>query len=104
MWANDLDLDEPLTFEAVAETCGTRRSLVMRLAQHGLIETVAGSEDATEPLVPRRVVVRLRRMQRLRRDLGVNFAGAAVILDLVSRIEQLNRELSDMKGRFDESN
>lgn len=104
MRANDLDADEPMTFEAVAATCGTRRSLVVRLAQHGLIETVAGGEDATEALVPRRVVVQLRRMQRLRRDLGVNFAGAAIILDLVSRIEQLNRELSSMKGRFDESN
>jgi hypothetical protein len=41
-------------------------------------------------------VVRLRRMQRLRRDLGVNFAGAAIILELVGRIEQLNRELSEM--------
>jgi len=32
-------------------------------------------------------------MQRLHRDLGVNFIGAAIILDLVGRIEQLNREL-----------
>jgi len=46
------------------------------------------------------VVVHLRRMQRLRRDLGVNFAGAAVILDLVGRIEQLNRELAEMHRRL----
>jgi hypothetical protein len=91
MWAGDFDLDEPLTCDVVAETVGARRSLVVRLAQHGLIETVEGGTD--EPLLPRRVVMRLRRMQRLRRDLGVNFAGAAVILDLVGRIEQLNREL-----------
>jgi hypothetical protein len=67
------------------------------LAQQGLIETVEGGAD--EPLVPRRVVIRLRRMQRLRRDLGVNFAGAAVILDLVARIEQLNRELGERQKR-----
>lgn len=103
MWKADFDLDEPLTFDAVAETCGARRSLVVRLAQQGLIETVAGDADGSEPLLPRRVVLRLRRMQRLRRDLGVNFAGAAVILDLVSRIDQLNRELSSMKGRFNDS-
>jgi hypothetical protein len=36
-------------------------------------------------------------MQRLRRDLGVNFAGAAVIIDLVGRIEELNRELAEMR-------
>ena len=94
MWPSDVDLDEPLSCEVVAQTVGARRSLVVRLARQGLIETVEGGTD--EPLVPRRVVVQLRRMQRLRRDLGVNFAGAAVILDLVGRIEQLNRELAEM--------
>ena len=98
MWTNDLDLDEPLSCAVVAETVGARRSLVVRLARQGIIETVEGGVD--EPLVPRRVVVQLRRMQRLRRDLGVNFAGAAVILDLVKRIEQLNRELSETQQRL----
>ena len=97
MWTNDLD--EPLTCEVVAKTIGARRSLVVRLAQQGLIESVEGGAD--EPLVPRRVVMQLRRMQRLRRDLGVNFAGAAIILDLVQRIEELNRELVEMQRRFE---
>jgi len=97
MWINDIDMDEPLSCYVVAETVGARHSLVVRLAQQGLIESVEGGAD--EPLVPRRVVVELRRMQRLRRDLGVNFAGAAVILDLVGRIEQLNRELVAMQRR-----
>jgi hypothetical protein len=95
MWPGDADLDEPVSCEVVAQTVGARRSLVVRLARQGLIETVEGGTD--EPLVPRRVVVQLRRMQRLRRDLGVNFAGAAVILDLVGRIEQLNRELAEIR-------
>ena len=94
MWAGKHDLDELLTADAVAETVGARRSLVVRLAQQGLIETVESGAD--ELLLPRYVVIQLRRMQRLRRDLGVNFAGAAVILDLVGRIEQLNRELAEM--------
>jgi hypothetical protein len=98
MWTDDPDLDEPLTFDVVAETVGAKRSLVVRLAQQGLIESV--DSETGEPLVPRRVVFQLRRMQRLRRDLGVNFAGAAVILDLVGRIEQLNRELGEMQQRL----
>lgn len=98
MSINDLDLDELLTCDVVAETVGARRSLVMRLAEHGLIETVSSETD--EPRLPRRVVIKLRRMQRLRRDLGVNYAGAAVILDLVGRIEQLNRELAEMQLRL----
>src|SRR5262249_49104236 len=98
MWTADFDLDEPLTLDVVAAIVGTRRSLVVRLAQQGLIETV-DSEDQ-EPMVPRRAVVRIRRMQRLRRDLGVNFAGAAIILDLSRRIEQMNRELTEAQRQL----
>ena len=98
MWASDFELDEPLTFDVVAETVGARRSLIARLVHQGLIETLDSGTE--EPMVPRRAVVQLRRMQRLRRDLGVNFAGAAIILDLVGRIEQLNRELAEMHRRL----
>jgi hypothetical protein len=38
-------------------------------------------------------------MRRLHRDLGVNFTGAAVILDLVERIRLLDRELNELRGR-----
>jgi chaperone modulatory protein CbpM len=95
MWMTDFDLDEPLSCEVVAETVGARRSLIVRLARQGLIETLESGAD--EPLLPRRAVVQLRRMQRLRRDLRVNFTGAAIILDLVGRIEELNRELSEYR-------
>src|SRR5882724_2066059 len=91
----DFDLDEPLTCDVVAETVGARRSLVVRLAQQGLIETL--ESQAGEPLLPRRAVMQLRRMQRLRRDLGVNFAGAAIILDLVGRIEEMRSELAELR-------
>jgi hypothetical protein len=96
----DFDMDEPVTCDVIAETLGARRSLIVRLARQGLIETI--ESETTEPLLPRRAVVQLRRMQRLRRDLGVNFSGAAIILDLVRRIEQLNGELLEMHRRLGE--
>jgi hypothetical protein len=100
MRLNDFDMDEPVTYDVIAETLGARRSLIVRLARQGLIETI--ESEASEPLLPRRAVVQLRRMQRLRRDLGVNFSGAAIILDLVRRIEQLNGELLEMHRRLGE--
>ena len=90
-------MDDPLTCEVVAERIGARRSLVVRLARAGLIETL--ESESSEPLLPSHVVVQLRRMQRLRRDLGVNFSGAAIILDLVKRVELLNRELIEIRRR-----
>lgn len=100
MRLTDFDMDDALTFDVVAESIGARRSLVVRLAQEGLIETV--ESQTGEPLLPRRSIVQLRCMQRLHRDLGVNFTGAAVIIELVGRIEQLNRDLTEMRRREQE--
>ena len=90
----DCDLDQPLTIADVAEIVGARPTLISRLVRLGVLETI--SDESEEPMLRSRSVLRLRRMARLRRDLGVNFAGAAVIVDLVDRIEELNRDLADM--------
>lgn len=95
----DYDLDEPLTLDAVAEAVGARRSVLARLVREGVLEPIGDEFD--EPLLQTRAVMRLRRMARLRRDLRVNFAGAAVIIDLVDRIEQLNREVAELQQRFE---
>lgn len=94
----DYDLDEPLTLDAVAEAVGARPSVLARLVREGVLEAIG--DEFEEPLLQTRAVMRLRRMARLRRDLGVNFAGAAVIIELVDRIEQLNREVSELQQRF----
>jgi chaperone modulatory protein CbpM len=88
----DFDLDEALTLDVVAERVGAKSSLIARLAQQGLLEIV--ESESGETLLPSRVIIRLRRMQRLHHDLGVNFAGAAIILNLVEQVEQLKRELT----------
>jgi chaperone modulatory protein CbpM len=94
----DYDLEEPLTVEMVAETTGARVSLVARLVEVGILETINERATADDPvLLPRRAVLRLRQMQRLRRDLGVNFAGASVILELVDRMEEMKREIARMR-------
>jgi len=98
MRADDVDMDEQLTCDIVAEITNTRRSLVVKLARQGLLEVVTESSgQSIEPILPRRTIMRIRRMKRLRHDLGVNFAGAAVILDLMERIRSLNRELTNVR-------
>lgn len=91
----DFDLDEPLTSDVVAKAIGARRSMVLRLARAGLIDSI--ESEGGESLLPRRAIMQLRRMQRLRRDLGVNFAGAAIILDLVRRLEDLRSQTTEIR-------
>lgn len=94
----DCDLEEPLTVAAVAECVGARPNLIRRLVRLGMLETIG--DETEEPMLHSRSVLRLRRMGRLRRDLRVNFAGAAVIVDLVDRIEALHRELAELHSKL----
>lgn len=84
-----------LSLDDLATACGLSVVHVKRLVQLGLVEP--------EPEAPDRfscaTAARLRRMMRLRADLGVNLAGAAIIVDLVERLERLDAELSRLRGQ-----
>lgn len=96
----ETEFDEPLTPEVLAETTGVRVSLVVLLVRQGLLETV--DDRVEEPfLLTRDAVMRLRKMQRLRRDLRVNFAGAGVVLEMVERMEAMRREMAQVRAKFD---
>jgi hypothetical protein len=65
--------------------------LVRRLIRLGLIEPGGGTTAA--PLFRRQDAPLLARAARLRRDLGVNYAGAVLASELLARIEDLERRL-----------
>ncbi len=63
-----------------------------RLAELGIIELRSGHIHVSH-------VIRLRKFFRLRDTLGVNASGAAIILDLLDRIETLQEELRCLRER-----
>lgn len=78
-----------LSTDEVADRCGLHPSLVQRLVALGLIEPLDGRTDRFSP----DVTLRLQRALRLRRDLGLSYNGAALVLELLDRIENLERRL-----------
>ena len=84
-WGQRLDA---LSAEEVAARCGLHPTLVERLVALGLIEPIEGGNR-----FPPDVTLRLQRALRLRRDLGLSYNGAALVLDLLDRIETLERRL-----------
>ncbi|HZS76106.1 MAG TPA: chaperone modulator CbpM [Ktedonobacteraceae bacterium] len=71
--------------------------VIRRLHALGLIQSLDMADE--ERRYSEAEVERLRRIRRLRHDLGVNLAGAEVILRLCERLEELQRELDEYKGR-----
>lgn len=49
--------------------------------------------------IPLRQVGRIKKLMRLRENLGVNIAGATIILDLLDRIEIMQGEIEALKRR-----
>jgi len=77
--------------EVLAREAGMHPELVNRLVRLGLLEPAASS--GATPLFPRDAARLLARAARLRQDLGLNYAGAVLACQLLTRIEALEARL-----------
>jgi hypothetical protein len=82
----------PVTLTALAQAARMHPGAVSRLVALGLVEPRGGT--AAAPLFDRRDAALLVRAARLRRDLGLNYAGAVLASELLARIEELERRLA----------
>jgi DNA-binding transcriptional MerR regulator len=78
---------EPVDLAVVARQSGVRITVVRRYLEFGLIEP--RSEPADEPRYGPDSAARVARAERLRRDLGLNHAGAVLACELLDRIQDL---------------
>jgi DNA-binding transcriptional MerR regulator len=75
--------------EKLARDAGVHPDIVRRFAQLGLLEPRGGTPAA--PLFRPQDALLIARAMRLRRDLGVNYAGAVLATELLARIEELEQ-------------
>ncbi|HYS15657.1 MAG TPA: chaperone modulator CbpM [Candidatus Binatia bacterium] len=75
-----------LSGEELATAAGISSATLARLVSLGLVEPTP--LRGNERVFSAATASRLRRMLRLHRDLGVNLTGAAIIVDLVERLER----------------
>ena len=88
---------ERLTLEGLAACTGVHPALIAYFVDYGLLEL--NIRTGTQRLFDPACIARLRMIERLRRDLGVNLAGIAVILDLLERLTSLQREVEQWRRR-----
>jgi DNA-binding transcriptional MerR regulator len=86
-----------LTLEELARAAGLHPDLVASFVDFGLLTPV--EQDGPRLLFDTAAVLRARAIQRLRRDLGVNLPGVAVILDLTERLRAAQQELNRWRSR-----
>lgn len=79
--------EELVELAVIARQAGVRVTLVHRYVEFGLFEPA--SETSQPPLFAPSAAGRLAKAERLRRDLGLNYAGAVLACELLDRIREL---------------
>ena len=80
-------MSQPVELSVIARQAGVRVTLVRRYIEFGLFEPC--SETNRSPLFESSCASRLAKAERLRRDLGLNYAGAVLVCELLDRIREL---------------
>ncbi len=91
-----VDLVETLSLSELTMFCDTNADWVIRLVEHGVVTPIARSSPEWE-FTPSHIA-RARKAARLMRDLGLNVAGVALVLDLIEERDALARRLALMEG------
>jgi chaperone modulatory protein CbpM len=81
-----VEQEEWLDVEQMCALCAVERQYLLDLVQEGVIEASPGELRFTGTSLRR-----VRLAMRLRRDLGVNAAGVALVIELLDRIDSLER-------------
>jgi DNA-binding transcriptional MerR regulator len=87
-----------ITLDDLAAIAGMHPALVERFVEYGLIEPT--TTRGTLFLFDSSKSSRLLSIKRLRKDLGINLQGVAVVLDLVERLHDLERENASMRAKL----
>lgn len=86
-----------VTTGELARLARLHTEMVDKLVDWGLIEPVKWEPKL---LFPETTVPRIWRIMRLRRDLGINWSGIGVVLDLLDKIEELEREIAWLRKQL----
>lgn len=93
-----VDVVETLTLSELTMFCNTTADWVITLVDYGVVSPVTRSAAELE-FAPKHIA-RARKAARLMRDLGLNVAGVALVLDLIEERDALARKLAILEARY----
>ena len=86
---------DTLTLSELTIFCDTNAEWVVTLVEHGVVAPVIQAAPEWEFTAAH--IARARKAARLMRDLGLNVAGVALVLDLIEERDALARKLVIME-------
>lgn len=88
------------TLREVCERGECHAEFVIKLVDYGIIAPLADSPEAGQWQFDIAALNRLRKAQRLQRDLSINLPGLAMSLELLEEVEASRREVARLNQRI----
>ncbi len=89
---------EFLSLDALSAEANMHPEIVKQFVQYGLLEPARSQGDQDQ--FDAQCIDRLKTIRRLRSDLGINLPGIAAVLDLLARIQKLQREQAELRRQL----
>lgn len=83
-------LDEVRSLDELCQASNVEANWIAELVEHGVVQPIGGAVPWRFTSVS---IIRVAKAQRLERDLGLNVAGVAMVLDLIEEIDSLRARL-----------
>ncbi len=88
-----LDENCRFTLEELSTACSVRTEYIIELVEEGIVEPLEERHEQRLWTFSGRSLLRARKARRLQQDLGINLAGAALVLELMEEIQRLRERL-----------
>jgi len=87
-----------ISMRQIAMRCDVHPEIIDRFVRLGLIDPVVRDEVEGECLFSKEAAPLVRKIMRLRNELGINYSGVGVVLELLSRIELLEARIHKLES------
>lgn len=87
-------VDESMTFTLaqLCQNCNVHAEVIIEMVEYGVFEPVGSAPNEWQ--FPPIALERSQVVLRLRHDLGVNMAGAALVIDLLDEVNELRNKIA----------
>ena len=98
MRGTNVSIERTVTITELAYCSGCTRDAIMKLLDHGLL---APAQSAPEVRFAPSTVERVRRIRRIEMELEVGYPAMGLVLELLERIDRLERMVGERDGVAD---
>lgn len=91
-----LDENSTFTLDELCTACSVHTEYIIELVDEGILEPMELQREQQLWTFTGRSLLRARKARRLQQDLGVNLAGAALVLELIEEIDRLREKVNRM--------